>query len=118
MVRKAFVMKVRPTAHDEYRRRHDAIWPELAATLHAHGVTSYSIFLDAERSLLFAYVELESLVRWEAIAGTAVCRRWWAYMRDVMETHPDDSPVSLDLAEVFHLSAEASERPGGAVDEP
>lgn len=103
MIRKAFVMQVHPTAHDEYRRRHDAIWPELTAALRDHGVRSYSIFLDAGRNLLFAYAEIESIERWNAIADTAVCRRWWAAMRDVMETHPDDSPVSQDLAEVFHL---------------
>jgi L-rhamnose mutarotase len=105
MIRKAFLMKLRPTAHDEYRRRHDAIWPDLAATLREHGVHSYSIFLDVQHSLLFAYVELESVERWDAIADTAVCRRWWAFMRDLMETHPDDRPISEDLAEVFHLSS-------------
>jgi L-rhamnose mutarotase len=105
MTRKAFVMKVRPDAHDEYRRRHDEIWPELSAALRQHGVRSYSIFLDARRNLLFAYVELDSVERWNAIAGTEVCRRWWAFMRDIMETNPDDSPVAEDLAEVFHLSA-------------
>jgi L-rhamnose mutarotase len=104
-IRRAFVMKVRPTAHDEYRRRHDAIWPELAAALREHGVGSYSIFLDPARSLLFAYVELASIERWQAIARTTVCRRWWAFMRDIMETNPDESPVSEDLTEVFHLAA-------------
>lgn len=105
MVRKAFVMRLHATAHDEYRRRHDAIWPELAVALRDHGVSSYSIFLDPARSLLFAYVELQSVERWNAIAATEVCQRWWAFMRDLMETHADHSPVSDDLAEVFHLSA-------------
>ena len=103
MIRKAFVMRVRPTAHDEYHRRHAAIWPELAATLREHGVASYSIYLDAPRSLLFAYAELASIERWDAIASTPVCRRWWAYMRDIMDTHADDSPVFEPLTEVFHL---------------
>ena len=103
MIRKAFVMRLHATAHDEYRRRHDAIWPELARALRDHGVSSYSIFLDTARSVLFAYVELESLERWNALAATAVCRRWWAFMRDLMETHADDSPVTEDLVEVFHL---------------
>jgi len=76
MIRKAFVMAVRPDAHDEYRRRHDAIWPELAAVLREHGVRDYTIYLDPGRSLLFASVELSSLERWEAIAHTPVCRRW------------------------------------------
>jgi L-rhamnose mutarotase len=103
MIRKAFIMHVRPAAHEEYQRRHDALWPELAVVLSEHGVRSYSIFLDVQRNLLFAYVELESVERWNAIADTAVCRRWWSYMRDIMATNPDDSPVSEDLTEVFHL---------------
>ncbi|HEX3763361.1 MAG TPA: L-rhamnose mutarotase [Kofleriaceae bacterium] len=105
MIRRAFVMRLHATAHDEYRRRHDAIWPELAAALRDHGVKSYSIFLDAARNLLFAYVELESLERWNALATTEVCQRWWAFMRDIMETHADSSPVSDDLVEMFHISA-------------
>jgi L-rhamnose mutarotase len=66
-----------------------------------------AIFLDGQRNLLFAHVELESVERWNAIAGTDVCRRWWGYMRDLMATNPDDSPVSEDLTEVFHLPPRA-----------
>jgi L-rhamnose mutarotase len=118
MIRKAFVMHVRPTAHDEYKRRHDALWPELATVLSEHGVGSYSIFLDAARNVLFAYVELESLERWNAIADTAVCRRWWSYMRDIMATNPDDSPVSEDLTEVFHLPSSGPPEAAIASAEP
>ena len=107
MIRKAFIMAVHPTAHDEYRRRHDAIWPELVAVLRDHGVREYSIYLDARRSLLFAHVELESQERWDAIASTSVCRRWWAFMRDVMPSNPDNSPVATPLTEVFHLERAA-----------
>lgn len=105
MIRLGFVMQVRPDAHVEYERRHAQLWPEMAETLKAHGVRDYTIWLDARRSLLFAQVEVESRERWDAIAGTAVCRRWWAYMKDIMETNPDTSPVSEQLAQVFHLAA-------------
>ena len=103
MIRKAFLMSVNPTAHDEYRRRHDAVWPELTAVLAAHGARNYSIYLDRKRSLLFGYVEVESPARWEAIATTDACRRWWEHMRDIMYANPDGSPVSEELDEVFHL---------------
>ncbi len=88
----------------EYEQRHSPIWQELADTLVEHGVVTYSIFVDAETGDLFGYVEVESEQRWEAIASTAVCRRWWRYMRELMPTNPDDSPVSRSLREVFHLS--------------
>lgn len=103
MIRKAFVMQVNPDAHAEYKRRHDELWPEMAALLREHGSHNYSIFLDADRNLLFGYVEIEDEARWAAVANTDACRRWWAYMRDVMATNPDSSPISQDLTEVFHL---------------
>jgi L-rhamnose mutarotase len=96
-------MYLNPGSRAEYRRRHDAIWPDLVETLKAHGVLSYSIFHDEERDQLFAYVEVESDARWEAIAATEVCRRWWAAMRDLMPSNPDNSPVTKQLTEVFHL---------------
>lgn len=104
MIRKAFVMAVNPDQHAEYARRHNPIWEELAQALKAHGVHNYSIFLHPETHQLFGYVEIESEERWAAIAATDVCQRWWAYMRDVMPTNPDNSPVSTDLQEVFHLA--------------
>ena len=103
MLRKAFKMSVHPDQHAEYARRHQPIWKELEDTLLAHGVRRYSIFLDAETSELFAYVELESEERWVAIARTEVCRRWWKHMREIMPSHADDSPVSRELKEVFRL---------------
>jgi L-rhamnose mutarotase len=103
MIRKAFRMSVHPNAHAEYERRHNPIWKELEDTLIAHGVHSYSIFLDPQTSELFAYAEIESEERWQAIARTEVCQRWWQYMRDLMPTSPDHSPKSVELREVFHI---------------
>jgi len=68
-----------------------------------HGVHDYSIFLDESDGSLFGYVEVEDEARWDAIATTDVCRRWWTYMRDIMPTNPDSSPRSVELREVFHL---------------
>lgn len=103
MLRKAFRMSVHKGQESEYERRHNPIWQELADTLVAHGVVSYSIFLDSDAGDLFAYAEIESEERWQAIAATGVCRRWWKHMREIMPANPDDSPVSRPLAEVFHL---------------
>jgi L-rhamnose mutarotase len=103
MIRKAFRMSVRKGQEAEYERRHNPISQELADALVAHGVTSYSIFLDRGTGDLFAYAEIESEERWQAIAETEVCRRWWRHMREIMPANPDDSPVSEPLSEVFHL---------------
>jgi len=103
LVRKAFVMQVASDKHREYERRHNSIWPELEAALRDHGAHNYSIFLDEETSLLFAYVEIEDQSKWNAIAGTAVCQRWWRHMKEIMLSNPDNSPISKSLREVFHL---------------
>ena len=105
MIRKAFRMSVNQGQEHEYARRHNPIWKELADTLVAHGVTTYSIFLDPQTRDLFAYAEIESEERWNAIASTDVCRRWWAHMRDLMPANADNSPVSRPLPEVFHLNS-------------
>ena len=96
-------MSVDPDAHSEYEKRHRPIWDELAGVLKLHGVANYSIFLDNETSQLFGYAEIDSEEQWTAIAATDVCCRWWKYMRDVMPTNADDSPISRELREVFHL---------------
>ena len=103
MLRKAFVMQVYAHCHAEYQRRHTLIWPELERTLKAHGAHNYAIWLDAERNLLFASVEVESEARWQAVAQTEVCQRWWASMRDLMPSNPDNSPVSKALQPMFFL---------------
>lgn len=103
MLRKAFVMSVNPGQEAEYQRRHDPIWQELAAVLTAHGVHNYSIFLHPQTRQLFGYAEVEDEARWQAIAATPVCQRWWRHMGDIMPSNADHSPVSLGLDEVFHL---------------
>ena len=103
MIRKAFRMRVNRGAEEEYERRHQPVWKELEDTLLAHGVLTYSIYLDPETRDLFGYVEFDDEERWKAVAETDVCRRWWRHMQDVMPANADASPVSRDLREVFHL---------------
>ena len=76
---------------------------KLEAVLKAHGAHHYAIWLDAQRHLLFATVEIESEARWNAVAQTEVCQRWWKHMREIMPSNPDNSPVSQELKNVFYL---------------
>ena len=111
MIRKAFRMAADAGAADEYERRHRLIWKELEDALIDHGVHTYSIFLDPESLDLFGYVEIESEELWARIATTDVCQRWWRFMRDVMPTNADHSPVSRDLREVFHIKRPSTANP-------
>ena len=103
MIRKAFLMTLKAGQADEYERRHNPIWPELEEVLQRHGVHNYSIFLDRDTNRLFAYAEIEAEELWQKIASTKACRRWWSYMKDLMLTNPDASPLAVPLDEVFHL---------------
>jgi L-rhamnose mutarotase len=96
-------MTLKPENRIEYQRRHNPIWSELEAVLKQHGVHNYSIFLNAGSDNLFAYVEVDSEESWQAIACTDECQRWWAHMKDLMLTNTDNSPMSVELEEVFHL---------------
>jgi L-rhamnose mutarotase len=103
VIRRAFRMSVTPGQQDEYARRHQPIWRELEEMLIAHGVRTYSIYLDRSSNDLFAYVEFDDEERWNALTATDVCQRWWRHMRDVMPVNADNSPISLTLDEVFHI---------------
>ncbi len=104
-MRIAFRMKVNPGQEAEYISRHNPIWPELEALLKEHGARSYSIFLDRATNDLFAYAEIEDLEKWQAVAHTDICRKWWKSMTPLMPSNPDSSPVAGELEEVFHISA-------------
>lgn len=103
MKRLAFKMKLKKGFAEEYMRRHERIWPELKELLKAQGIREYSIFLDEETHILFAYQKIEAAGGSQDLGGNPVVQKWWAYMADIMETNPDKSPVSSGLAEVFYL---------------
>ncbi len=103
MIRKGFKMKLYPGMAEEYARRHNALWPEMRDMIHAYGGHNYSIYLDTETNVLYGYIEIEDEARWAASADTPINRKWWDYMADIMDTNPDNSPVSTDLVPVFHL---------------
>ncbi len=104
MLRRAFQFQLKSGCAAAYERAHNPIWPELSATLTAHGARNYSIFHDEASGRLFAYVEIEDQGRWDVIASTEICQRWWRAMQPLMMTNPDASPLAIPLREVFHLA--------------
>jgi L-rhamnose mutarotase len=103
MRRNAFIMQLKPGYAAEYKKRHDAIWPELKAELGKAGVSDYSIYLDEATLTLFAFQQLSDDNTADDLPNTAIVKKWWAYMADIMNTNPDHSPVSKPLQEVFHI---------------
>lgn len=100
---KGFKMKLYPGMAAEYEKRHNELWPEMATMIHEHGGKNYSIFWDKETDILFGYIEIEDEEKWAAGADTAINRKWWDFMAPLMETNPDNSPISVDLPLMFHL---------------
>jgi L-rhamnose mutarotase len=99
----AFRMQLKPGVAAEYERRHDALWPDLAAALRAAGIFDYSIFLDEETMGLFAVLRLRPDHSKDALPLEPVMRRWWDYMADLMEVHPGNRPREWPLKPVFHF---------------
>lgn len=100
----AFRMTLNPGQADEYRRRHDDIWPELTAALKDAGVVDYRIFLDEQTCALFAVMTRRIDHELDTLPRTDIMQRWWKMMADIMETRPDDSPIQSDLREMFVLT--------------
>jgi L-rhamnose mutarotase len=103
MERVAFKMKLFPGKEAEYLKRHDEIWPELVQLLKETGIIDYSIFLDKETFSLFGVLKIDSSIALDDLPKHPVMKRWWQYMGDIMESNPDNSPVSIPLTEVFYL---------------
>ncbi len=103
MQKYAFKMQLNPGCEDEYRRRHDAIWPELVALLQEAGVSDYSIHLDRDTGILFGVMWRRDDHGMDRLPQTAIMQKWWAHMADIMETTPDNEPMATPLICLFHM---------------
>jgi L-rhamnose mutarotase len=102
MARIAFKMKLYKGHEVEYKKRHDELWPELKDLLKTSGISDYSIFLDKETNILFGVMNAEQTVL-DKLPADPIMKKWWAYMKDIMETNADNSPISTSLEEIFFL---------------
>ena len=103
MHRVAFKMKLFKGFEEEYKKRHDALWPELKQLLKETGIAEYSIFLDETNNSLLGVLKATDPASLDNLPAHPVMQRWWAYMKDIMESNPDNSPVSIPLQEVFYM---------------
>jgi L-rhamnose mutarotase len=103
MARVAFKMQLFAGKKEEYKKRHDEIWPELVALLKETGISEYSIFLDETTNSLFGVLKAEDPALLNNLPSHAVMQKWWKYMGDIMESNADNSPVSVPLEEVFYM---------------
>ena len=103
MKKLAFKMYLNEGQKEEYKKRHDEIWPELKQLLREAGISEYSIFLDEETNILFAFQKVSGDAGSQNLGETEIVKKWWKYMADIMKTNPDNSPVTVPLDEVFYM---------------
>ncbi len=96
-------MKLKPGFEKEYKKRHDEIWPELEKALKEAGISDYSIYLDRDTHTLFGVQRRESSEKTDRLPELPIMKKWWDYMKDLMEVNPDNSPVVTPLEKVFHM---------------
>ena len=99
----AFKMKLKPGFKEEYKKRHNEIWPELKKLISDSGVCDYTIYLDEETNSLFAVQYIKGESGSQDLGKLDIVKKWWKYMADIMETNPDNSPISIPLEPVFHM---------------
>lgn len=103
MKRVAFKMKLNPGMKAEYKKRHDAVWPEIKALIQSSGISDYAIYLDEETNILFGVQKVEGNVGSQDLGFNEIQQKWWDYMSDIMEVNADNSPVTVILEEVFFM---------------
>ncbi|MEO6012108.1 MAG: L-rhamnose mutarotase [Devosia sp.] len=99
----AFRMNLNPGQAAAYKQRHDDIFPELAKALKDAGVSHYTIWLDPETNHLFATLVRTADHTMDHLPNTAIVKRWWAFMADVMETDASNVPTQIELIKMFDL---------------
>ncbi len=103
MKRNAFIMKLKKGYETEYKKRHDEIWPELKEELKKAGISDYSIFLDENTGTLFAVQKLTQNNTVVKLPESPIMRKWWNFMADIMDVNRDNSPVCIQIKEVFYM---------------
>ncbi|MDR0844560.1 MAG: L-rhamnose mutarotase [Tannerella sp.] len=103
MKRVAFKMKLKPGYKDEYIKRHNEVWPGIVELIKKSGISDYSIYLDEETNILFGVQKVEGNISSQDLGAAEIQQKWWDYMSEIMDSNPDNSPVTIFLEEVFHL---------------
>ena len=106
MTRIGFLLKVRQEKLEEYKKHHEAVWPEMLDALRRTGWHNYSIFARKD-GLLFGYFETPDSFQaaLDGMSKEAINATWQDFMAPYFENlsgaHADESMVELE--EVFHL---------------
>jgi L-rhamnose mutarotase len=101
--RVCFLMQVIEGREEEYRRRHDEIWPELVAALRGAGVRNYSLFRRGSTVIAYAECEPDAATAFGEVGATEVNARWSAWFEDVLAEQAGPDGALIEAAEVWHM---------------
>lgn len=106
MRRVGFLLKVKPHLLDDYKRHHEAVWPEMLNALRRNGWRNYSLFMQDDGTL-FGYVEADESFEasLKGMEPEEANHRWQELMAPYFEIPPGARPdqTMLELEEIFHL---------------
>ena len=108
-MRAGFMLRLKPDGLDEYKRRHDEIWPELVQELAANGIEQVTIFNTD--TTLFIFSRIADADSWEKLWHTPIHLEWAGELEPYMALDEAGAPDSTDLTEIFHLLPAEGHRP-------
>ncbi len=100
----AFCLRLRPGSEAEYRRRHDALWPEMQQALLGAGLLHYEIHLEPGSGLLFAFMVRRIDHSMDTLPDNPAWQRWQRHMADLL-VQDNGLPMRVPLQRMFLLRA-------------
>jgi L-rhamnose mutarotase len=101
--RLCFTFEIRPGMEDEYKRRHDEIWPELVEAIKDAGFANYSLFRRGTQIVAYAECHPDVATAFAKLGPTEVNARWAKWFEDVIVSLTDENGDLYRLEEVWHL---------------
>jgi L-rhamnose mutarotase len=103
MERACFTFEIHPGKEDEYRRRHDEIWPEMVTDIREAGLRNYSLFRRGSQIVAYAECHPDIATAFAKLGESEVNARWAKWFEDVIVTLTDDNGNLRLHGEVWHL---------------
>ena len=103
MERICFTFELYPGAEEEYKRRHDEIWPELVEVIEEAGIRNYTLFRSGTQVIAYAECHPDVATAFGKVGATDVNRRWAEWFRDLIVSLTDEQGNLFRADEVWHL---------------
>ena len=103
MERFCFTFEIRPGTEDEYKRRHDEIWPELVDAIKGGGISNYSLFRRGTTIIAYCECEPDAATAFGKIGEHEANARWSAWFEDIIVSLTDEDGNLFVADEVWHL---------------